>query len=96
MIIACTFRHWLVVACHGRMLCLLALLLGSGACQADKTDVVFLKNGDRVTGEVRSLDRGILEFSTDHMGTVYIEWSDIREIVSATGEAVELTSGRRF
>jgi hypothetical protein len=96
MFTACTFRHWLVVAFQGRMLCLLALLLCSGACQAEKTDVVHLKNGDRVTGEVKSLDRGILEFSTDHMGTVYIEWSDIREIVSATGQAVELTNGQRF
>jgi len=96
MFTACTSRHWLVVAFRGRMLCLMALLLFSGACQAEKTDVVYLKNGDRVTGEVKSLDRGILEFSTDHMGTVYIEWSDIQEIVSATGQAVELTNGQRF
>ena len=96
MFTACTSRHWLVVAFRGRMPCLMALLLFSGACQAEKTDVVRLKNGDRVTGEVKSLDRGILEFSTDHMGTVYIEWSDIQEIVSATGQAVELTNGQRF
>lgn len=96
MFTACTTRDWSVVAFQGRMLCLLALLLCSGACLADKTDVVHLKNGDRVTGEVKNLDRGILEFSTDHMGTVYIEWSEIQEIVSETGQVVELTNGQRF
>lgn len=79
-----------------RLHCLLLLLLFSSAAWAEKTDIVYLKNGDRVTGEVKSMDRGLLEFSTDHMGTVYIEWEDIREVTSTTGQAVELTNGQRF
>ena len=63
---------------------------------AAKTDIVFLKNGDRVTGEVKSLEKGKLEFKTDHMGTVLIEWEDIQEIVSDIGQTVELTNGQRF
>jgi len=63
---------------------------------AAKTDLVFLNNGDRITGEVKGLERGKLEFSTDHMGTIYIEWQDIREVISNTGQAVELTNGQRF
>jgi hypothetical protein len=61
-----------------------------------RTDVVYLHNGDRITGEVKSLKRGKLEFKTDHMGTLYIEWDDIQEVVSNTGQAVELTNGQRF
>jgi hypothetical protein len=79
-----------------RSLVLLSLLIGSAAAWAAKTDVVYLKNGDRVTGEVKSLDRAKLEFSTDHMGTVFIEWQDILQIVSDTGQTVELTNGQRF
>lgn len=63
---------------------------------ADKTDVIFLVNGDRVTGEMKSLLRGKLELKTDHMGTVYIDWTDIKEVISSTGQAVELTNGQRF
>jgi Protein of unknown function, DUF481 len=63
---------------------------------AEKTDIVYLKNGDRITGEVKSMDRGKLEFSTDHMGTVSIEWEDILQITSNTGHAVELNNGQRF
>jgi len=30
------------------------------------------------------------------MGTLYIEWSEIRDLVSKTGQSVELTNGERF
>jgi hypothetical protein len=63
---------------------------------AAKTDVVYMKNGDRLTGEVKSLQRGLLHFKTDHMGTVLIEWEDILEIVSDTGQSIELINGQRF
>ena len=79
-----------------RLLALLCLLSGSLSAWAAKTDIVFLKNGDRVTGEVKSLGKAKLEFSTDHMGTVYIEWTDILQIVSDTGQTVELSNGQRF
>ena len=66
------------------------------AFAAEKTDVVTMNNGDRVTGEIKALFRGRLEFKTDHMGTLFIDWEDIQEIVSNTGHSVELTNGQRF
>ena len=77
------------------LLALLLMFFGQAAW-ADKTDIVFLKNGDRITGEVKSLTRGKLEFSTDHMGTVFIEWEDILQVTSKTGQSVELTDGQRY
>jgi hypothetical protein len=61
-----------------------------------KTDIVLLKNGDRVTGEVKGLELGKLTLKTDSMGTVYIDWVEIEEIFSSTGQAIELTNGQRF
>ena len=75
---------------------LIALLSISPLGFAERTDLVFLHNGDRITGEVKSLHRGKLEFKTDSMGTLYIEWEDIAEIVSDIGQSVELTNGQRF
>jgi hypothetical protein len=79
-----------------RSILLIVLLALSVTARADKTDVVYLQNGDRITGEAKTLYRGKLEFSTDHMGTLFIEWDDIREIISSTGQVVELTNGQRF
>jgi hypothetical protein len=85
-----------MIRCLTRILALLCLLLGSASAWAAKTDVVYLKNGDRVTGEVKNLGLARLEFSTDHMGTVYIDWKDILQVVSNTGQTVELSNGQRF
>lgn len=71
---------------------LLALQL---AMAADKTDVVFLKNGDRITGEVKSLEQGKLKFKTDSMGTIYIEWEDILRLASSQTLEVELETGEK-
>lgn len=85
-----------MLSVHSKLLFVVIMLLYSVAVWADKSDVVFLKNGDRVTGEVKGLDRGKLEFKTDHMGTVQIDWDDIQQIISRTGQAVELANGQRF
>jgi hypothetical protein len=72
------------------LLCLLPTLV-----VADKTDVIVLKNGDRITGEIKRLDAGLLEYSTDAMGSVFIEWRFVSEVISNTNNSVELQSGER-
>lgn len=62
----------------------------------DKTDVVILKNGDHVTGEIKSLERGKLSLSTDSMGTVQIEWEDVERVTSQWVFEVETETGLRI
>ncbi|MEE8585624.1 MAG: DUF481 domain-containing protein [Acidobacteriota bacterium] len=61
----------------------------------DKTDVVTLTNGDRVTGEIKELARGKLRLSTDLMGTVEIEWEGIQQLSSTYRFEVEEKTGAR-
>jgi hypothetical protein len=49
---------------------LLVALFEAGAHAEPRTDVVTLRNGDRITGEIMRLDRGRLEFKTDDVGVV--------------------------
>ena len=67
----------------------------TAASARDKTDVIVLKNGDRITGEIMELEYGLLQFSTDDMGTVNIEWNAIASIDSVYEFDVELAGGRR-
>ncbi|MGK2925718.1 MAG: DUF481 domain-containing protein [Lysobacterales bacterium] len=62
----------------------------------DKTDVVILKNGDKLTGEVKALRAGILQFATDAMGTVAIEWRYIDQVISTENQSVETTDGKLY
>ncbi len=75
---------------------LLLLLLGAGVAEAQKTDSVWIRNGDRITGEVKSLSRGLLKYSTDDLGTIYIEWDKVDRISTTTVVEVRLASGRKF
>lgn len=66
------------------------------AFSAQKTDIVFLTNGDRVTGEVIRLEAGVLEFKTDTMGTTFIEWRFIADIISEKNHSLETVGGIRL
>lgn len=56
---------------------MLLLVLAPLAMPAPKTDVLRLRNGDQITGEIKRLFLGQVEYSTDDMGTLYIEWDKI-------------------
>lgn len=71
------------------------LCLAAGPAIAAKTDVVTLLNGDRITGEVKEVAYGQLKFSTDDMGTVYIEWSKVATLTTTRTLQLELADGRR-
>jgi hypothetical protein len=72
-----------------------AAFLLPGLALAEKTDIIVLKNGDRITGEIKNLEAGLLEYKTDTMGTVNIEWRFISEVISETNHSVEITDGER-
>lgn len=63
---------------------------------ADKTDIIILQNGDHITGEIKNLVSGQLELSTEYMGTVFIDWENIRDIISDRGHQIEMGDGRRL
>ena len=77
-------------------LLLILVLASAAATGAPKTDIVVFHNGDRLTGEVKGLDRGELSFETDAAGTLSIEWARLVSVDSRQILQVELTSGLRY
>ena len=71
-----------------------ALSCASAVAQG-RTDVVVLMNGDRITCEIKRLERGQLTVRTDSMSTVQIEWEDIVRVSSVERFEVELESGEK-
>jgi Protein of unknown function, DUF481 len=70
--------------------------LGVGRAWADKTDLVVLVNGDHITGEVKGLARGKLDYSTDDAGRLSIEWDKIAKITSPHPFHLETSDGIRY
>jgi uncharacterized protein DUF481 len=86
-----TSTRWFVAAIFA-----IASARATAAYGQGKTDVVTLGNGDRITGEVKGLDRGRLEFSTDDAGTLYLEWDKLTSVIATRQVEVVTTDGRRF
>lgn len=63
---------------------------------AAKTDTVVLRNGDHITGEVKGLSRGKLDYSTDDAGRLAIEWDKVAGVSSPHSFEVEMTSGTKY
>jgi hypothetical protein len=72
----------------------LASIVSSPAFAREKSDVVWLVNGDRITGEIKRLEHGVLRLGTDSLGTVNIEWDDIKTIESDHEFQFERTAGQ--
>ena len=74
----------------------IALTLMSTTANAARTDIALLVNGNAVTGEIEAYEFGSLEYSTDSMGTVQIDWEDIVGLTSNQNLQVEVSNGTRF
>jgi hypothetical protein len=75
----------------------LALLVGVTAdAAAAKTDVVVLRNGDRLTCEVTQMRQGKLQVKTDDAGTISIEWDKIASVTTVDQYEVTLRDGSQL
>jgi len=64
--------------------------------EAAKTDIVILKNGDRLTGELKRMEFARLSFKTDAMSTVSIKWNNIAYLKAKETFRIELENGYDF
>jgi hypothetical protein len=71
-----------------------ALLLSLPLLAREKTDVLVMKNGDRLTGEIKGLDEGVLYVSFDYiLGTSSVQWSKVAHLESKQLFIVKTTDG---
>lgn len=60
----------------------------------ESTDVVIMKNGDKITGEIKGLHDGSLAISLDYVdGTVSLQWSKVARLESTQPFIVETQAG---
>jgi hypothetical protein len=60
----------------------------------DKTDVIVMNNGDRLTGEIKGLSGGVLYISIDYMlGTSSVDWSKVNHLESKQEFIVKAENG---
>lgn len=83
-------RHYILFA-----VCCFSLAAPARAKRKD--DVVMMKNGDRMTGEIKNLDHGILYFKSSYMNSsVQLDWDEVASLQSQDPFIVRLTNGMRI
>jgi hypothetical protein len=82
---------------HLRGISILFALTVISVCAAfarSKTDVVEMKNGDRITGEVKTLENGVLKLDLDYVdGSISINWLKVARLESRALFRVRLQDG---
>ena len=78
---------------HTMVLCSV-LLFVAPLFGRDKSDVIVMKNGDRLTCEIKGLDSGVLYVSLDYiLGTSSVQWSKVHHLESSQLFIVKTESG---
>ena len=75
---------------------LLSLALANPAAADGKIDTIKLANGNLVTGEIKVMEKGKLKYSTDSMGTVYVEWDEVKEITGKAFYRLQTRAGHYY
>jgi hypothetical protein len=75
---------------------LMAVVVVAPVAAHDKTDVVVLTNGDRYTGEIKSVEQDVLTLSTHAASTISLKWTHIASLTSSYDYRVEVTSGEHY
>jgi len=73
------------------------LFLAAPLLARDKTDVLIMKNGDRMTCEIKGLNSGVLYVSVDYIdGTASVNWSKVARLESTQLFIVKTEDGSAY
>jgi len=90
--------NWHAIArslCRPGLIIFINLLLGLTAVAKNVDDVVELKNGDRLTGEIKGLQSGELRIKSDYMAeAVRLDWAKIQRLESKSVFMIWLVDGK--
>jgi putative salt-induced outer membrane protein YdiY len=74
-------------------------MLNGSPCpgKVNRHDTVIMKNGDRLTGEVKKLEQGVLYIETDYFsGSVGVDWLQVEKVESKATFQIVLSDGKRI
>ncbi|MFC2126469.1 DUF481 domain-containing protein [Bacteroidota bacterium] len=63
---------------------------------ASKIDTIYFQNGDRVTGEIKSLEKNLLRLSTDDAGIIKVEWANVDSVYVLNTMRITLGDGNIY
>ena len=78
---------------HSLTIIFFLMILPGRLAASEKTDTIYFQNGNQNTGEVKSLLNDMLNLSTDHAGTMKIQWTKVDSVSILSKMRIVLTDG---
>src|SRR5262249_11745082 len=79
-----------------RVSVLLVLACVPAFAKTKRKDIVIMKNGDHISGEVKKLENGVLYIDTDYYsGSMGVDWLQVESVQSTGGYQVTFHDGER-
>lgn len=76
---------------------LLSLFLLSIGVSNYAQDTIFFRNGDKIIGELKSLDKGVITIETDYSDSDFkIEWKGVDKLTTGTHYLITTSDGVRY
>jgi len=76
---------------------LVFIFLGCLGWSAQAQDTIVFKNGDKIIGELKSLDKGVISFETDYSDSDFqIEWKGVDNLSTGTIFLITKSNGDRL
>lgn len=60
---------------------------------AQRTDMLVLKNGDRITGDIKRMEKSVLTIRTNDMGSLSVDWSKVKSLKTKKTYEIRMSSG---
>jgi hypothetical protein len=80
----------------GLLASLLVFFYLPSSAKVSRHDVIIMKNGDHLTGEVKKLENGVLYVETDYFsGSIGLDWLQVEKVQSTAEFQVVLKNGTR-
>jgi hypothetical protein len=80
-----------------RTILIFSTLLIAPIAARPKTDVLVMRNGDRLTCEIKKLDKGVLFVGLDYVdGTISVQWSQVARLESNQLFLVQTAGGSQY
>ncbi len=90
-------RNVSTISVRFALLSTLVFLLTAATAAREKTDVLVMNNGDRMTCEIKGLDTGVLYVSFDYIdGTIPVDWSKVQLLESKQPFLVKTADGAAY
>jgi hypothetical protein len=76
---------------------ILVVVVAPCLAKVKRHDTVIMKNRDRLTGEVKRLEQGVLYIETDYFsGSVGVDWLQVEKVESKATFQIVLSDGKRM